>query len=156
MNINKPLLMVCSSVLVAALLSACNKQPPADTKEAAPAVEAKATAPAPTANQIAIAGKYEGTLPGADSSIKTILQLNTDGSYTLNETYVREKELKQPEIKGQWLASKDGTNIALKADSPVPGNIACYGVVTDAIVKYDTSCKPIETDHIEMYTLKKS
>jgi len=59
-------------------------------------------------------------------------------------------------VKGLWLASKDGTNIALKSDSAVPGNIVCFGVVPGGIVKYDTSCKPIESAQIAMYTLKKS
>jgi uncharacterized lipoprotein NlpE involved in copper resistance len=117
MNINKPMLLVWSSVFLVTFLSACNKHEQrveADAKD--PAQAEVASAPAPTANQIAIAGKYEGTLPGADSGIKTTIQLNADGSYTLNETYIREKEFKQPEVKGLWLASKDGTNIALKSD----------------------------------------
>ncbi|AXI03541.1 copper resistance protein NlpE N-terminal domain-containing protein [Aquirhabdus parva] len=155
MNINKPMLLVWSSVFLVTFLSACNKHEQRVAADAAPA-EATASAPAPTANQIAIAGKYEGTLPGGDSSIKTIIQLNADGTYTSNETYVREKEFKQPEVKGLWLASKDGTNIALKSDSAVPGNIVCFGVVPGGIVKYDTSCKPIAGEQAAMYTLKKS
>jgi len=95
MNINKPMLLVWSSVFLVTFLSACNKHEQrvaADAKEAAPKEEAS-SAPAPTANQIAIAGKYEGILPGGDSSIKTTIQLNADGTYTSNETYIREKSL---------------------------------------------------------------
>ncbi len=64
-------------------------------------------------------GTYSGTLPCADcSGIKTSLSLNTDGNYSMNQTYLGKGDAQAKESKGQWTPSEDGTRIELDFNKP--------------------------------------
>jgi len=66
-----------------------------------------------------------------------------------------EKDGKQPQANGSWIVNANQSLIQLQVDSAVPGNITCYAVRADSIIKYQNSCQPIDLAHPETYTLKK-
>ena len=147
------------SLLIASLCVACGKR---ENAEKAEREDAARTPVAPVViRPLAIVGQYEGVLPtnDAQTSSKTRIDLHADATFTLNQTYIRsnmsEGSGKQPEANGSWIVNTDQTLIQLQVDSAVPGNITCFAVHSDAIIKYDSSCQPLDAAHPELYTLKK-
>ncbi len=147
------------SVLVISVCAACGKRENVEKVLREDALRGSSK-PAPI-RPAAIVGLYEGVLPTNDpkTSSKTVIDLRQDATFTLNKTYIRsgldEKSGKQPEADGSWIVNDEQTLIQLQVDSAVPGNITCFSVRSDAIIKYDNSCKPLDTQRPEVYTLKK-
>lgn len=159
MNINASVRWVGVSLLIVSLCAACGKRENAEKVQREDALRGSST---PVAiRPAAIVGQYEGVLPTDDpqTNSKTLIDLRTDATFTLNKTYLRsgfdERSGKQPEAEGSWIVNTDQTLIQLQVDSAVPGNITCFAVRPDAIIKYDISCQPFDTKRPEVYTLKK-
>ncbi len=157
MKVNHSMRWVGVSLLVASLCVACGKRENAEKAEREDAARA---APPVAIRPAAIVGEYEGVLPTDDhASIKTVIDLHADATFTWNQTYIRpnvsEKEGKQPEANGSWIVNGNQTLIQLQVDSAVPGNITCFAVHPDSIVKYLPSCQPIDAAHPEAYMLQK-
>ncbi|HEY4714148.1 MAG TPA: copper resistance protein NlpE N-terminal domain-containing protein [Aquirhabdus sp.] len=160
MQVNSSMRWVGVSLLVASLCVACGKRENVEKVLREDAI-AKSKIKKVPIRPAAIVGQYEGVLPTNDAQTKsrTLIDLNDDATFTLNQTYIRpdlsEKDGKQPEANGSWIVNNDQTLIQIQIDSAVPGNITCFAVHGDSIVKYQTSCQPIDPAHPEMYTLKK-
>ncbi len=157
MKVSPSMRWVGVSLLVASLCVACGKR---ENAEKAEREDAARPNPTPAAiRPAAIVGQYEGVLPTNDPQMtsKTLITLNADATFTLNQTYIRQglNEVKQPEANGSWIVNTDQTLIQLQIDSAVPGNITCFAVHSDAIIKYDPSCQPLDAVHPALYTLKK-
>ena len=159
MQVNSSMRWVGVSLLVASMCVACGKRENAERVKQADALRGSSTPAA--IRPAAIVGKYEGVLPtdDAQTSSKTVIDLHADATFIMNQTYVRpnlsEKDGKQPEANGSWIVNADQTLIQLQVDSAVPGNITCFAVQPDSIVKYQSSCQPIDQAHPEKYTLKR-
>jgi uncharacterized lipoprotein NlpE involved in copper resistance len=100
-------------------------------------------------NSLDWAGVYTGTLPGANSDIKTELTLNQDGTYTITTQYVD----KGPEVftdtgSFTW---KDGSTIALDTKENPP----YYKVGENKLTQLDMEGKPITGSLASMYVLTK-
>ncbi|GAC1382023.1 MAG: hypothetical protein NVSMB40_20830 [Aquirhabdus sp.] len=159
MKVNSSMRWVGVSLLVASLCVACGKR---ENVEKVMREDASRGSTKPVAiRPAAIVGQYVGMLPtdDAQTSSKTVVDLHADATFIMNQTYIRpnlnEKDGKQPEANGSWIVNADQTLIQLQVDSAVPGNITCFAVHADSIVKYQSSCQPIDQAHPETYTLKK-
>jgi NlpE N-terminal domain len=147
------------SLLIVSLCTACGKRENVEKVLREDALRGSSK-PAPI-RPLALVGLYEGILPTDDpkTSSKTLIDLRQDATFTLNKIYIRsgldEKSGKQPEANGSWIVNADQTLIQLQVDSAVPGNISCFSVRAEAIVKYDNACKPLNTQRPEVYMLKK-
>lgn len=159
MKVNPSMRWVGVSLLVASLCVACGKRENAEKVQQADAQRGSATPAA--IRPAAIVGQYEGVLStdDAQTTSKTVIDLHADATFIMNQTYVRpnlsEKDGKQPQANGSWIVNADQTLIQLQVDSAVPGNITCFAVHPDSIVKYQSSCQPIDPAHPEKYTLKR-
>ncbi len=159
MKVSSSMRLVGISLLVASLCVACGKRENVEKVMREDAKRGSST-PAPI-RPAAIVGLYEGVLPTEDvqTNSKTVIDLHSDATFTWNKTYIRpnlsEKDGKQPEANGSWIVNENQTLIQLQVDSAVPGNITCFAVHADSIVKYQSSCQPIDPVHPEKYTLKK-
>ncbi len=158
MMVSSSMRLVGVSLLVASLCVACGKRENAERVAREDAARTKAT-PVVAIRPAAIVGQYEGVLPTSDPQMtsQTVINLHADATFTLNQTYIRQglNDAKQPEANGSWIVNTDQTLIQIQVDSAVPGNITCFAVHPDAIIKYDPSCQPIDAAHPELYTLKK-
>ena len=124
----KHLTTACLVALVA--LAGCKREtatpeagPVADTQPVAtaPAAVAPATEPAsiagPALDTKAFAGNFSGTLPCADCpGIDTTLELHTDGTFMLMETY-QERKAEPGMLEGTWTAEEEGSRIRLDPNS---------------------------------------
>ena len=125
----KHLTAACLVALVA--LAGCKREteaapdlaPVAETQPVAttPAGVAPATEPAPEAGPAldtkAFAGNFSGTLPCADCpGIDTTLELHTDGTFMLMETY-QERKVEPAMLEGTWTAEENGSRIRLDPNS---------------------------------------
>ena len=73
--------------------------------------------PATVLNTKAFAGTFSGTLPCADCpGIVTTLELRTDGSFMLMETY-QERKVEPDMLEGTWTAEENGSRIRLDPNS---------------------------------------
>jgi hypothetical protein len=159
MKVNPSIRWVGVSLLVASLCVACGKRENVENAQRADALRGSST-PA-TIRPAEIVGQYEGVIPTDDAQTKskTRIELHSDATFTLNQTYIRpnlsEKEGRQREVNGSWIVNADQTLIQLQVDSAVPGNITCFAVKSDGLLKYDPSCQPIDVAHPELYRLKK-
>ena len=159
MKVNSSMRWVGVSLLIASLCVACGKKENVERVKREDALRGSAT-PAEI-RPAAIVGLYEGVLPtdDAQTSSKTVIDLHADATFIMNQTYVRpnlsEKDGKQPEANGSWIVNADQSLIQIQVDSAVPGNITCFAVHPDSIVKYQSSCQPIDQAHPEKYTLKR-
>lgn len=157
MKVNSSMRWVGVILLVASLCVACGKRENVEKVQQEDALRPKPVEIRPAE----IVGQYEGVIPTDDAQTtnKTLIDLHSDATFTLNQTYIRpnlgEKDGKQPQANGSWIVNADQTLIQLQVDSAVPGNITCFAVHSDAIIKYDPSCQPIDAAHPEKYTLKK-
>lgn len=157
MKVNSSMHWVGVSLLVASLCVACGKRENVEKVQQEDALRPKPVEIRPAA----IVGQYEGVIPTDDAQTtnKTLIDLHSDATFTLNQTYIRpnlaEKDGKQPQANGSWIVNADQTLIQLQVDSAVPGNITCFAVHSGAIIKYDPSCQPLDAAHPEVYTLKK-
>ena len=160
MKVNSSLRWVGVSLLVASLCVACGKRENVEKTLREDAI-AKAEAKKIPIRPASIAGQYEGVLPTKDpeTNSKYEIVLRDDATFTWNQTYIRpnlsEKDGKQPEEEGSWIVNPDQTLIQLQIDSAVPGNITCFAVHADSIVKYQPTYQPIDAAHPATYTLKK-
>ena len=158
MKVHLSMRWVGVTLLVASLCVACGKRENAEKAEREDAARTKAE-PVVAIRPAALVGQYEGVLPTNDPKMtsKTLIRLNADATFTLNQTYIRQglNEAKQPEANGSWIVNADQTLIQIQVDSAVPGNIQCFAVKAGSLVKYDPSCQPIDAAHPELYTLKK-
>ena len=159
MKVNSSMRWFSVSLLVASMCVACGKKENVERVLREDALRGSST---PVAiRPAAIVGQYEGVLPtdDAQTNSKTVIDLHSDATFTLNQTYMRpnlsEKDGKQPQANGSWIVNADQTLIQLQVDSAVPGNITCYAVHADSIVKYQNSCQPIDLAQPGTYTLKK-
>lgn len=159
MKVNSSMRMLGVSVLAVSLCVACGKR---ENAERVMREDAKRGSSTPAVIRPAsIVGQYEGVLPTNDpqTSSKSVIVLRGDATFTWSQTYIRpdlnEKTGKQPEENGSWIVNDDQKLIQLQVDSAVPGNISCFAVHADSIVKYQSSCQPIDAAHPEKYTLKK-
>ncbi len=159
MKVSSSMRWVGVGLLAASLCVACGKKENVEKVQQADALRGSAT-PAEI-RPAAIVGLYEGVLPtdDAQTSSKTLIDLHADATFIMNQTYVRpnlsEKDGKQPEANGSWIVNADQSLIQIQVDSAVPGNITCFAVHPDSIVKYQSSCQPIDQAHPEKYTLKR-
>lgn len=160
MQINSSMRWVGVSLLIATLCVGCGKRENVEKTLREDAI-AKSKEKKIPIRPAAIVGQYEGVLPTNDpqTNSKSLIKLNDDATFTWNQTYIRpnltEKDGKQPEEAGSWIVNPDQTLIQLQIDSAVPGNITCFAVHADSIVKYQSSCQPIDAAHPATYTLKK-
>jgi uncharacterized lipoprotein NlpE involved in copper resistance len=114
-----------------AVLAGCKREttaspdtgPAAETQAVAttPAEGAPAVAPAPMAGPAldtkAFSDNFSGTLPCADCpGIDTTLELHTDGTFMLMETY-QERKAEPGMLEGTWTAEEDGSRIRLDPNS---------------------------------------
>ena len=84
--------------------------------EVAPATEAAPEA-GPALDTKAFAGNFSGTLPCADCpGIDTTLELHTDGTFMLMETY-QERKVEPGMLEGTWTAEENGSRIRLDPNS---------------------------------------
>jgi hypothetical protein len=159
MKMNPSMRWIGVSLLVASLCVACGKRENFEKVQKEDAMRGSSTPAA--IRPMTIVGHYVGVLPADDAQtkIKTEIDLNPDATFTLNQTYIRpnlsEKEGKQPEAKGSWIVNADQTLIQIQVDSAVPGNITCFAVKPSSLVKFDSTCQPIDAAHAEMFTLNK-
>lgn len=157
MNMNSSMRWLGMSLVVASLCVGCGKRENAEKAEREDAARASTT---PVAiRPAAIVGQYEGVLPTNDPQMnnQTVIDLHADATFTLNQTYIRQglNDAKQPEANGSWIVNADQTLIQIQVDSAVPGNIQCFAVKANSLIKYDPSCQPLNAEHPELYTLKK-
>lgn len=159
MKVNLSMRWVGVSLLVASLCIACGKRENTERVRREDVIRGSSTPAA--IRPLAIVGLYEGVLPTEDAhtTSKTVIDLHSDATFTLNQTYIRpnlsEKDGRQPEANGSWIVNADQTLIQIQVDSAVPGNITCFAVHPNSIVKYQTSCQPIDKAHPVTYTLNK-
>jgi len=153
---NKKLLAVALLSMIA--LAACKPQQPAEPAVAPePAAE---PAPAPVAIESdaaksaadmpfdvkGFAGQFVGMLPCADCpGIDTRITLNTDGTFTLLETYQDRKEKTTP-IEGTWTAEDNGKRILLDPNTKAEADRQYEVLSHDEIRLLDQEGKHIEGD----------
>jgi uncharacterized lipoprotein NlpE involved in copper resistance len=98
------------------LAPAAESQPVATPAEVAPAA-APAPIAGPALDTKAFSGNFSGTLPCADCpGIDTTLELHTDGTFMLMETY-QERKAEPGMLEGTWTAEENGTRIRLDPNS---------------------------------------
>jgi uncharacterized lipoprotein NlpE involved in copper resistance len=100
-------------------------------------------------NSVDWAGIYEGTLPGANSSIRVVLALNHDRTYSLTWQYID----KSSEIfteKGSFAWNKTGDTITLDVEDWPP----YYFVGQRHVIQLDMSGKKITGPLADQYILK--
>ena len=117
--------LLALATLALATLAGCKRDvatapevTPAETRPVATAPVAEPAVAAETAlDTKAFAGNFSGTLPCADCpGIDTTLELRTDGSFMLMETY-QERKGEPGMIEGTWTAEENGSRIRLDPNS---------------------------------------
>ncbi|MGL4583483.1 MAG: copper resistance protein NlpE [Flavobacterium sp.] len=98
------------------------------------------------------AGTYEGTLPGANSDIKTTVVLNQDKTFAKTSIYVDKKAGEKFEEKGTFTWNAEGTIVTLKAEG---GEAVQYKVQEGSLLQLDQEGKEITGDMAKLYELKK-
>lgn len=129
-------------------LAACNKN------EAPTLTEPSATEVASSINEgmQQLSGNFKGTLPCASCpGIETILTLNADGSYTLEETYLEEQDGHQ-KTSGKWTLEAGRVALTPEGGSEVEGYYAVDSNDALTLVSADGS----RSENAELnYTLKR-
>lgn len=105
-------------------------------------------------NSLAWAGTYEGTLPCADcEGIRTIISLNNDQTYHMEEEYLGKNRLFKTDGKFEW--NEEGSIITLKDAEDDPGNFRKLQVREGSLLHLDQQGNIIEGSLAEYYVLKK-
>lgn len=82
-----------AALLAAALMVSCNGKNTAQNETNTDSTSVADTTAAESVDLTAVAGTYEGTLPAADCpGIKTVLTINTDSTYQLQQDYSDRKD----------------------------------------------------------------
>jgi uncharacterized lipoprotein NlpE involved in copper resistance len=135
------------------LLLACTS--PKDTAQ-----NESATEPLPTAdnsrNSLDWAGIYRGILPCADcDGLLTEIQLNNDGTYTLNRRYLGKADEQSFKTEGTFAWDDSGGRITLSVNNQ-PDNSEQYRVGENKLIKLDVDGNPIVGDLSVMYILNRA
>ena len=142
--------------LVSVFLVACSKADNKNNQEQTPtaASEAVAVDSAHTAeNSLDWNGTYKGVLPCADcEGIETELELNTDKTYELKETYLGKGDGKAFESKGSFQFDANNTSV-IKLDKT--GDNRKYFVAEGYLKALDMEGNEITGDLADKYELKK-
>ncbi|MEH6763668.1 copper resistance protein NlpE [Aequorivita antarctica] len=104
-------------------------------------------------NSLDWAGVYEGKLPCADcEGIKTVLELKSDKTFTLSQTYLGKPEVENEFTQnGEFVWNNLGTMIRLRSES---GHFQ-FKVGENQLWMLDDQRNVIAGDLAEMYILKK-
>lgn len=104
-------------------------------------------------NSLDWAGIYEGTLPCADcEGIKTVLELKSDKTFSLSQTYLGKSDSKNEFTqKGEFAWNQEGTMIRLRSES----SRFQFKIGENQLWMMDLKGNIIEGDLADMYILKK-
>ncbi len=142
--------------LASVFLVACSKADNKNNQEQTPtaASEAVAVDSAHTAeNSLDWNGTYKGVLPCADcEGIETELELNTDKTYELKETYLGKGDGKAFESKGSFQFDANNTSV-IELDKT--GDNRKYFVAEGYLKALDMEGNEITGDLADKYELKK-
>lgn len=157
---NKFVLTLASTGLVALALTGCKREPEPAT--VAPVATPVPTAPAPQVVEAtastsdlttkvgdidvkAFAGKFTGTLPCASCpGIDTTLELSAEGQFKLTETYQGEKD-GTFNIDGSWTVEDGGKRVLLDPNSKSDEDRSYEIVSSDEIRMLGKDGKPVES-----------
>ena len=132
---------VSFAVLALALASCQGKSAEGQTDSIAQ--DSTVVAEQPAAANEGVYGTYEGTIPGADTSIKTTITLNADGTYTKHEEF--SKEGAQP-MDESGLYRLEGDLLTLVTPS---SNLETYYKVSEGkITLLDQATKELPTGEL--------
>ena len=143
--------------VLAVTLLACNNQPQSTTDTIVnelPTKNSNELVDGHTAqNSLSWPGRYEGTLPCADCpGIKTMLELNQDGSFHYMSYYM-ERKVDTTHMHGTIQWQNNGSQIIL-VNNGVPDSSMQFFVKENAIEKLDMEGKKIDGDIGRYYELK--
>ncbi|MCL1964442.1 MAG: copper resistance protein NlpE [Firmicutes bacterium] len=102
-------------------------------------------------NSLTWAGKYEGSIPGADSEIKTAITLSSDLTYTMTYQYV-DKDSAVYTDKGTFQWDATGEMVTLSG-TDIPNQ---YKVGEGRLTQLDMDGKPIAGQFADKYILKQT
>ncbi|GHU04603.1 lipoprotein [Betaproteobacteria bacterium] len=161
---------IFAAILASVFLSACEHQKAPDSQAAQPAPVSQNTQPAQTVpatppaqsapvidaahnseNSVNWAGVYEGTVPGANSDIHTLITLGYDKKYSATYRYV-DKGNESFTESGTFRWNEAGNTIILDSKDLPP----YYFVGENKIIQMDMSGNPITGEHADSYVLKQT
>ncbi|GHU26927.1 lipoprotein [Betaproteobacteria bacterium] len=170
---------IFAAILASVFLSACEPQKAPDSQAAQPAPVSQNTQPAQTVpaaptnppaqpapvsqsnqvidathtseNSVNWAGVYEGTVPGANSNIHTLITLGYDKKYSATYRYV-DKGNESFTESGTFRWNEAGNTIILDSKDLPP----YYRVGEGHLTQMDMSGNPITGKHAGSYVLKQT
>ena len=92
----------------------------------------------------AVLGTYEGTIPGADGSVKTTIVLNADGTYSKHEEFSK-AGVEPVDENGTYKLDADGL---LTLITPSSNLETCYKVAEGKITQLDQQTKQLPTGEL--------